>query len=86
MAHIDADFETPLRQRPRAVVENYRLEHQEAPQPARPAPARPHFSRIDSGQLIRTLILVILCLGVAQLSHAEKARDGQEDFATARRM
>jgi hypothetical protein len=88
MANIDAGLGAPPRERPRAIVEAYRSsirEEQPAP-PPRPV-SRPKFSRVDSGQLIRSLILVILCLGVVQLSHAEKGGDGGNGpAAPARRL
>lgn len=76
MANMDADFGTPLRERPRATVEAYRPAiRPDAPGPQTRAAARPKFCRVSSGQLIRALILVVLCLGVVQLSHAEKSAD-----------
>jgi hypothetical protein len=76
MANMDVDFGMQSGQRPRAIVGAYRYSQKEE-QPAAPVRAapRPKFSRITIGQIVRALILVALCLGVVQLSHAEKAPD-----------
>jgi len=42
------------------------------PPPARPAAPRPDFSRVDAGQLIRSVALLLLCLGVSFLPRGEK--------------
>jgi hypothetical protein len=85
MANIDAGFRAPLRARPHAIVDARRSKAgEDQPAPSRPAP-RPKFCRVNAGQLIRALILVVLCLGVVQLSPAEKrAEDGSADAAAAR--
>jgi hypothetical protein len=70
MANADVNDRMERGQRPHATVRYSQKAEQQAP--ARKAP-RPRFSRIDAGQFIRTVILVILALGVFQLSHAEKA-------------
>ena len=36
-------------------------------------PAPPTFPPISLGQVVRAAVLVLLCLGFAQLSHAERA-------------
>lgn len=83
MANLDAGFGAASRERPRAIVEAFRpLRDDQPTPPARPAPS-PKFCRINPGQLIRALILVVLCLGVVQLSHAEKSADDQNGFALA---
>ncbi|WP_442753562.1 hypothetical protein ACNHKD_11165 [Methylocystis sp. JAN1] len=86
MANIDVDFGMQPGRRPRAIVEAYRNAHREE-QPAAPRNApRPKFSRITLGQLVRTLILVVLCLGIVQLSHAERADDDAGVAAPEKRM
>jgi hypothetical protein len=73
MASTDGDFRLGYQQRPQAIVESLREtlreQHhvQRAPQPA------PAYSKIDFGQFIRTLALLALCLGAAQLPRADKA-------------
>ncbi len=75
MANIDAEFGMQTGQRPRAIVEAYRQARGDEQAAASRSAPPPKFSRITSGQLIRAMLLVFLCLGVVQLSHAEKAGD-----------
>lgn len=76
MANVDIEFGGTAT-RPRAFIEAYRatlVEEQPARRPP-PPPAPPRFSRVDTGQLIRALILVVVCLGFAQLPHVDGAGD-----------
>lgn len=87
MANMDVDFGMQPSQRPRAIVGAYRYSQKEE-QPAvaaRPVPG-PKFSRITIGQIVRALILVALCLGVVQLSHADKAADDSGAAEFGRRI
>ncbi len=72
MAHFETVYDARPRLRPSAPSTPAR------PRPAgnshRPAPIRPKFSRLDTGQLIRSALLVLLCLGVSQLARAERLK------------
>ncbi|HEY8163832.1 MAG: hypothetical protein ACR650_13965 [Methylocystis sp.] len=70
MASIDGVYWLDHQQRPQASVEGYQKQPpaQRAPKPALA------YSKVDSGQFIRTLALIALCFGVMQLPRAEKAQ------------
>ncbi|WP_424362532.1 hypothetical protein [Methylocystis parvus] len=87
MANMDVDFGMQPAQRPRAIVGAYhRSQREEQPAVVTRAAPRPKFSRITIGQIVRALILVALCLGVVQLSHAEKAVDDPRAAEFGKRM
>lgn len=69
MAHIELGYRASA-VRPSAPQNPARA--REKVQAQRPAPARPKFCRVDAGQLIRTALLVLLCLGLSQLPRPEK--------------
>jgi hypothetical protein len=79
MANADIDYRMQPAERPRATVRFSQMAEQQAQ--ARKAP-HPRFSGIDAGQFIRTVILVMLALGIFQLSHGEKV-DGEGHRAAA---
>jgi hypothetical protein len=75
VANIDVDDNYSSLRHPKALVKIYRQSVAEERATERPAaPQRPRYSRIDAGQLIRALLLVVICLGLAQLSRADHSR------------
>lgn len=85
MANIDLDFAATASNRPRALIDAYRralAEEQPAHRPP-PPPAVPKFSRIDSGQLIRALFLVALCLVLAQFPRLNDRAQSDNPLAAA---
>jgi hypothetical protein len=68
MANIEVDHAAGAVQRPTAFVEAYRaVQRVDQMNHRPPPPALPRFCRVDVGQLIRALLLIVLCLGFAQL-------------------
>lgn len=70
MALVDLGFGAAVSSRPSASLS--RSPTREAIQGQRFTPARPKFCRINAGQLVRAFFLVLLCLGLSQISRAEK--------------
>jgi hypothetical protein len=70
MANIDIDFQIARRQPPHAAIA---IQRAPAPPGPRQPKLRPKYSRINAGQFIRTILLLALCMGAAQLPRAEKA-------------
>ncbi len=73
MAHIELGYRVAA-VRPSAPYNPSRA--REIAQTPRLAPARPKFCRVDAGQLVRTALLVLLCLGLSQLPRVEKISAG----------
>jgi hypothetical protein len=70
MANIDVDFGSIRVQRPQASIEGYPPAQETLPPPPRAARS-PQYSRIDAGQLLRTALLVVLCVGAFQIVRAD---------------
>ncbi len=78
MASIDGDYGLSHQLRLEASAESYRKQKR-AHRAQNPARA---YSKIDSGQIIRTLALIALCFGVTQLPRADKADSATAALAT----
>lgn len=74
MANVDLDNGMTASVRPSATINPRRVPTICIPQrpSLRLTPVRPKFCKIDSGQLFRSLLLFLLCLGLSQLPRAEK--------------
>lgn len=72
MANMDVDFGTARHDRPQAVIASYRSAFREQRPAQRQPKATPKYTRIDAGQILRTVVLLALCLGALQLSRAER--------------
>ncbi|MGJ0509478.1 MAG: hypothetical protein ACR652_20620 [Methylocystis sp.] len=72
MAHVDLHFGANARRRPSAAPRGPLAPLRDKPQPQGAANQRPEFCRIDAGQVIRALCLLLLCLGCSFLPRGEK--------------
>ena len=74
MANIEVDFGMVRRERPAAIVSAYRSRAAEAQPAAIRRNNRAQYSRIEAGQLVRAVLLVLLCLGAARIFHSGHAQ------------
>jgi hypothetical protein len=72
MAHIDLDQGAAFGQRPAAMSPVFPMGRAQNDEPARPRPSLPKFCRVNAGQIVRTLFLVLLCVGFWQIPHPER--------------
>jgi hypothetical protein len=73
MAHIDLDHGAAYARRPAATSPIYPARPAPVEETGRPRAPRPAFCRLNVGQVGRSLLLVMVCVGFWQLPRAEKS-------------
>jgi hypothetical protein len=73
MAHIDLHHGAVYARRPAATSAVYPVQVAGVEETGRPRAARPAFCRLNVGQVGRSLLLVLVCVGFWQLPQAEKS-------------